>query len=469
MDFNVTESRVVENSFDTFFRKYDIGRLLRCSNVTKSRGFSSLVLFKFIFGLVFTGKNLYRSLLCDNSEHLPSKDPVYRFLASSRHNWRAFLLRLASVVIHQTVSGLTSKKRPKILILDDSLYDRGRSKCVELLSRVHDHTTGRYVFGFRMLTLGWSDGSTFLPLAFSLLSSRDKKHRQRDIDPAIDKRTNGYKRRRESLKKATEVLFDLLEQSKAHDVQAAYLLFDSWFAFPAVIRRVLEHRLHVVCMLKDTPRIRYSYKGFEMNLKQIYKDVRKTAGRARILASTLVEIGQDAQGRPVPAKIVFVRDRNGSKKWLALLTTDIHLSDEEVIRLYKKRWDIETFFKITKSYLKLAKEFQGRSYDALVAHTTIVFSRYIMLATTKRTNEDPRTLGTLFFAQCDEIQDVKFSEAIALLLNMLKESFGETNVLTSEQLNEVIEAFFSKISAFFNRFQLLKTYGHKNHFVNSTT
>jgi len=32
-----------------------------------------------------------------------------------------------------------------------------------------------------------------------------------------------------------------------------------------------------------------------------------------------------------------------------------------------------------KSYLKLAKEFQGRSFDMLVAHTTIVFLRYIMI------------------------------------------------------------------------------------------
>ncbi|MCL6442614.1 MAG: hypothetical protein K6T83_03995 [Alicyclobacillus sp.] len=52
--------------------------------------------------------------------------------------------------------------------------------------------------------------------------------------------------------------------------------------------------------------------------------------------------------------------------------------------------------KMTKSYLKLAKELQGRSYDFMVAHTTMVFTRYIMLAVLSREEADPRTLGKLF-------------------------------------------------------------------------
>jgi len=49
----------------------------------------------------------------------------------------------------------------KVLIIDDSLYRRARSKTVELLARVHDHVSMKYVLGFRMLTLGWSDGNSY--------------------------------------------------------------------------------------------------------------------------------------------------------------------------------------------------------------------------------------------------------------------------------------------------------------------
>ena len=51
-----------------------------------------------------------------------------------------------------------------------------------------------------------------------------------------------------------------------------------------------------------------------------------------------------------PARIVFVRDRR-MKDWLALLTTDINLPDEEVVRIYGKRWDIEVFFRTAKQFL----------------------------------------------------------------------------------------------------------------------
>jgi IS4 transposase len=70
---------------------------------------------------------------------------------------------------------------------------------------------------------------------------------------------------------------------------------------------------------------------------------------------------------------------------LALLSTDVSLADEEIIKLYKRRWDIEVFFKMTKTFMNLATGLQGRSYDALVAHTTIIFTRYIILAVTQRT------------------------------------------------------------------------------------
>ena len=51
---------------------------------------------------------------------------------------------------------------------------------------------------------------------------------------------------------------------------------------------------------------------------------------------------------------------------------------------------------MVKSFLKLAREFQGRSYDALVTHTSMVFIRSILLAVVARRNQDLRTFGELF-------------------------------------------------------------------------
>jgi hypothetical protein len=119
-------------------------------------------------------------------------------------------------------------------------------------------------------------------------------------------------------------------------------------------------------------------------------------------------------GKPLLARIVFVRSEKQKSQWLALLSTDLSLSEDEIVTLYGKRWDIEVFFKMVKSVLKLTREFQVRSYDALVSHTSIVFIRYIMLAVIARRNTDPRTFGELFYACYDEIQDITLMEALTL-------------------------------------------------------
>jgi len=361
---------------------------------------------------------------------------------------------ISTRVIVQRLLPLTDEATTKVLIADDTLYSRDRSKRVELLARVHDHNTGRYMRGFRMLTLGWSDGNSFIPMMLSMLSSAKEENRLAPMRDGIDMRTNGYKRRQESMRKSTDVLVDMVALAMAAGTTARYLLFDSWFAFPATIRRIHALGMHTICMLKDTGNIKYELNGWPLTLKELYGNVRKRCGRAKVLAEVLVTIGLDEQGKSVTAKIVFVRDRR-SKNWLALLSTDTTLSAEEIIKLYGRRWDIEVFFKMAKSFLKLAKEFQGRSFDALVAHSTLVCCRYIMLALAKRTNADPRTLGTLYYAVFDELRQISSTEALALLLRLLEETLNSVIGLCKEQVQRLIERFIETLPRAFRERLLL--------------
>jgi len=90
-------------------------------------------------------------------------------------NWMRFTTILASRIINNAILPLDSEDRANVLIIDDSMFERNRSKKVELLAKVYDHAKHKYRFGFRMLTLGWSDGSTFLPVNSILLSTENKK------------------------------------------------------------------------------------------------------------------------------------------------------------------------------------------------------------------------------------------------------------------------------------------------------
>ena len=92
-------------------------------------------------------------------------------------NWSKFLLLLSKTIIFEHLINLTSEGRLNAIIVDDSFYGRRRSKNVELLANVNDHASkgNKFKRGFRMLTLGWTDGNTFLSLSFNLQSSEKKK------------------------------------------------------------------------------------------------------------------------------------------------------------------------------------------------------------------------------------------------------------------------------------------------------
>ena len=99
-----------------------------------------------------------------------------------------------------------------MLILDDSVYGRSRTKWVDLLSRVWDYNTGRYLKGFRMLTICWSNRSCCLPMDFALSFSSDAEMRLCERQKVLDKRCCAYQRRKEATEKATAHLETMVKR-----------------------------------------------------------------------------------------------------------------------------------------------------------------------------------------------------------------------------------------------------------------
>jgi len=148
-------------------------------------------------------------------------------------------------------------------------------------------------------------------------------------------------------------------------------------------------------------------------------------------------------------KIVFVRDRRG-KGWLAILSTDIALSDEEIVRIYGKRWDIEVFFKMEKQYLDLVKGVQIRDFDGLIAYTTIAMMRYTFLSYEQRLHDDPRTFGELFYACCDEIKDLSLLEALQRILTLAILKLRNNIELSEKVIQEMLDALMGAVMELFN-------------------
>jgi hypothetical protein len=357
-----------------------------------------------------------------------------------------------------SLAPLTSSKKRRIFVVDDSLYNKNMSKKVELLSIVYDHVEKRFIRGFRMLTLAFTDGVSLIPLDFALLGSEKIVC---EANPDIDKRSHGAKRRTEAVCEAPEVLLSMIDRH--HDLikDGSYIVFDSWFSSPSLIRAFTGRKLHVTVRLKNNDTrylFRRNCKDRLVTLSQLHAKLSRIPGSVRqrkrkengdVLGSFIVALPPNEKSEAIRVKIVFLANKSSKnpQDWLAILTTDLELTEEQVVQMYAKLWKIEEFFKVAKSLLQLESEFQGRSYDMLVGHATLACMRYIFLELERRRALDDRTCGELYYHCCDELPDLKIREAILRIFQALEDFLTKFFSGKNDVLKACLEYFTSALPA----------------------
>jgi hypothetical protein len=445
--YNAENGNEISNPVTNFMNQFQIGKLLFKCNAGKAKGIPVIEVFRYLFCLIFSDRSMYMQRKTGILDASFCKNTVYRFLNNAKINWSRFTTLLSSRIINDFMKPLTEERRKDVFIIDDRLFDRSRSKKTELLAKVFGHCSMKYKSGYRMLTLGWSNGNSFVPINHCLLSAADDKNLP--CKPAgFDGRSLAGKRRKESRRKATEVLIDLIRAAQSSGVSAKYVLFDSWFSSPKTITALKTNcELDTVAMVKKSSKIKYGYQGGRYSIKEIYKQCRKRRGRSRYLLSVEVTVGNEA----IEAKIVCGRNKGKRKDWLAIISTDTAIPTEEIIRIYGKRWDTEVFFKTCKSSLHLVKECRSLSYDALAAHVSIVFARYMMLAVTQRCNTDDKTICELFFRLMDELDDITFSQSMRIIMDALMDAVMEYFHITEQQLEEFTASFVQRLPKYMQK------------------
>ena len=113
--------------------------------------------------------------------------------------------------------------------------------------------------------------------------------------------------------------------------------------------------------------------------------------------------------------------------------------------LLVKCWNIEVFFKVCRSYLRLTKECRSLSYDAMTVHVAIVFARYVMLSVENRESQDEWSLGELFLYFSDELADITWLESLKLLMELFRSVMKKCLELSDETISALVDIFISGI------------------------
>ncbi len=383
----------LKNPIYQTIRLLGIKTILKQANFIKKReGIAPyLVVLHFVYMLVMNKK--VSTFINQSSEHF-KKDVYYRLLQNSSYNWRK-LLSLTTLKIVKLLHKLQNPSSIKVLIIDDTVEGKTGKYIEGSRDALWSNKEKRKIRGINVVSLNYSDGYSNFMLDFAIAMGNYARVKIEAFTQEIDTRTIAYKRRLELMKGKSQIAIDMVTRAIKSGMQADYLLVDSWYSKPAFIKEMNDLGLRVISRIANNNKI-WNFSAKEKTLGAVYEKYKKlktskagTYGKKIKFKYFSVVVEHKNAGN---IKIVFIKTK---EQLIPIASTDLDISDEEIIDIYKRRWDIEQGYKDLRQHFGFGKE-ENRIYEALIARITLSFFSYNIVSYINRVNHEPKTLGGLF-------------------------------------------------------------------------
>jgi len=366
--------------------------ILTKSNFTKREGVEvHMVVLHFVYMLVMNKK---MSTFMQQSNDSLKKDVYYRLLSNSSYNWRS-LLTLSVAKILSKLHKIQDAKAIKVFILDDTVEDKVGKNVEGSCDKLWSNKEKRTIRGINVVSLNYSDGFSNFMLDFTIAMNKYARVAIGDFTNKVDQRTNAYKRRLETMKGKSQIAIDMVKRAIKNGIYADYLLVDSWYSKPVFIKEMNELGLKVISRIANNNKI-WNFLGKEKSLEAIYNKFKSlknaksgTYGKKIKYTYFSVMVEHKNAGK---LKIVFIKTK---EKLIPIVSTDLSITDEEIIETYKRRWDIEQGYKELRQHFGFGQE-ENRIYEALIARITLSFFTYNIVSYINRISNEPKTIGGLF-------------------------------------------------------------------------
>ena len=87
----------------------------------------------------------------------------------------------------------------------------------------------------------------------------------------------------------------------------------------------------------------------------------------------------------------------------------------------------------------------------MTSHVSVVFARYMMLSLEQRRNVDKRSIGELFYLAYDELQDLRYLDALVLLLKELIATVKGKTFFMEKELDMMLDLFLENLPNLWNK------------------
>ncbi|MCX6235920.1 MAG: transposase [Bacteroidetes bacterium] len=426
------------------------------------------MVFSILVSLPFLGYSTVHSLTRSVMEDYiqARKDTFYRLKNNPKVCWRS-ILWMFSVKFRKVAEqqGRPSANRVRCLVFDDTVISK-TGKYIEKVSRVWDHVVNRCVLGYKLLLMGYWDGTSLTPLDFSLHRERGKNDekpyglKKREYKKQYRKKrqpgTHACDRDKETDMTKIESALRMFRRAITQGFQVDYVLMDSWFTCEAFIHAVCKVKsqvVHLIGMYKNA-KARFLYCGQLLTYSQIRNMIGKPK-RCRKLRLYYLETCVELNG--IPLKLFFSKQgKNG--KWKVLVTTHTEITFIKMIEIYQIRWTIEVFFKESKQLLGLGK-CQSNDFDAQIADTTLTMIQHILL-TLRYRFDTYESKGELFRSLQENMVQLRLNERLwglfIELLNIIDTLFDQEDVTTLLEKILTNDWAYEKISRLLNDDQIFR-------------
>lgn len=287
-----------------------------------------------------------------------SHDQVTRLLASEPKR---------SVHLWQKVKPLVrAVENPEgVIVIDDSVSEKPYTDENELICWHWNYAENRAVKGINFLTAFYQVGQVGLPVAFDLVTK---------TETYLDPRT-GKQKRRSTISKNER--FRMLPRiSVRNEVLFSYVLADLWYASADnMIFVARELKKHFVFPLKH-------------NRKVALSEADQKAGRFVAVETLDWPAGQTLRiwSEEVPFALLLTKEvftnKDGSVGLRYLVTDDLTLDYDRIVKLYKRRWSVEVYHESLKQNASLEKS-PTRTETAQRNHVFASVCAYVKLESLK--------------------------------------------------------------------------------------
>jgi hypothetical protein len=146
-----------------------------------------------------------------------------------------------------------------------------------------------------------------------------------------------------------ELALEMIQRGVNHGIRSGYVVFDSWYGWPSVIKGIgeIKGHLHVVCRVKDSKTL-YKSKDKGYRLSELYRKEKPAFKKNRRMGLVLPRVNVKLPGSEEQAVIVFSKGycepeddaikgkmKDKEPNWIAFLSTNTNLHESTLIKIHQ--------------------------------------------------------------------------------------------------------------------------------------